>query len=127
MYFNITSGGSILGSSLCFLKSTEFQNFFAKNADVSGSLYVMNYFGGGEIENVQAGTYSLNSSNLTLTDVGSLIADVSSWLTSDGRSYSDADAVITTGSDADKLALFNIYNTHTDFANNNQNLYWGQG
>ena len=125
MYFNITSGGSILNSDLYFLKSTEFQNFI-KGGNVSGYLNIQDYIGAGQIENIQAGTYSLNSSNLTAgSEVdGSLIADVVSWMS--GKGYADTDAVIATGTDADKTALFNIYNNHTDFANNNQNLYWGQ-
>ena len=126
MYFNIASDGSILNSDLYFLKSTEFQNFM-KGGNVSGYLNIQDYIGAGQIENIQTGTYSLNSSYLTAgSEVdGSLIADVVSWMS--GKGYADTDAVIATGTDADKTALFNIYNNHTDFANNNQNLYWGQG
>ena len=124
MYFNITSEGLVLNSDLYFLNSTEFQNFMKGNT-VSGYLDIKSGLGAGQIENVQVGTYSLNYSDLTSTADGSLIQEVTAWLTTNGKD-SVAD-VISTGTDAQKTALFNIYNNHTDFANNNQNLYWGQG
>jgi hypothetical protein len=106
MYFNIKSDGSILNSDLYFLKSTEFQNFM-KGTEVANGLNIMNYFGAGEIENIQAGEAKFDESKLS---TGSLIAEVVSWMS--GKGYADTNAVISTGSDADKTALYTIYNNH---------------
>ncbi len=123
MYFNITNEGSVLGSDLYFVNSTEFQNFMKGN-EVNGYLNIKTGIGAGEIENVQDGTYSLNYSSLTSAADGSLVAEVSAWLSQKG--YASADAVISGNSDADKQTLYSFYNNHTNFANNGQNLYWGQ-
>ena len=112
VYFDISADGSSYGSNLYFLKTSEYLNFM-KGADVSGYIHIKDAFTTGNIELVHIGTdYGVDYDELKSTEDGSLIQEVAGWLTSDGRSFADTDAVLSSGTDAQKAALFAIYDKH---------------
>ena len=124
VFYNIHSDRTY-DSDLYFLKTSEFVNFM-KGMDVSGYIQVKNAFdqNSGKIENVvlKEDSFGLEYSSLTSTDAETLVADVATWLQSDGRSYGSVAEVINGGTDTERTALFDIYNSYADeYATN---TYW---
>ena len=124
MLFDVNADGT-LGTDLLFVKASELDKI--KNGaitDLSGYLHVANAFTTGKIETVtnEQTELALQYENLTAAGAGSLVAEVAGWLSANGKG--SAMEVLYSDDTTAKQALCAFYNTHTDFANNDQNNYW---